>query len=385
MKDSIEILIAKYCSDTLTKDEEKTLIKWVESDENRKLFDDYISLNYTIEELKSQNQDDSILWNRIASHIKTPVRKLNYWKYAAAASILLIVALTIFINKDSGLEFIKTDSPVLVNNSIEIGSNKAVLTTETGEHILLEKELVYSGNEVRSDGQKLIYKDTSNVQNTETAYNYVTVPRGGQFYVELADNTRVWLNSDSKIKYPKKFIANKAREVQLIYGEAYFEVSSSSKHNGSKFKVLTKVQVVEVLGTEFNIKSYQEDDLIFTTLVEGKVKVDNGVGVVELKPSQQSVVNVNVDAISLAEVNVKDQVSWKNGVFNFNGMPLNEIMKAMERWYDVKIDFENKTLEDVKFIGTFKKDQNIEYILLTLKNSNIINSYEIENRKVILK
>ena len=107
MKDSIQILIAKYCSDTLTHDEQKTLEKWVESGENRKIFDEYISLNYTIEELKSQNQDDAILWNRIASHIKTPVRKLHYWKYAAAASVLLVIALTIFINRDNGVGIYK--------------------------------------------------------------------------------------------------------------------------------------------------------------------------------------------------------------------------------------------------------------------------------------
>ena len=284
-----------------------------------------------------------------------------------------------------GLEFIKTDSQIVVNNSIEIGSNKAILTTETGETIPLEKALVYSENEVRSDGEKLNYLDTLKVPKTEIAYNYITVPRGGQFYVELSDNTRIWLNSDSKIKYPKNFIANKVREVEIIYGEAYFDVSSSTKHNGAKFKVLTKGQNVVVLGTEFNIKSNQDEHLIFTTLVEGRVQVGNGVNTLELRANQQSVVNSNTDVIAFAEVNANDLVSWKNGVFNFSGMPLSGIMKAMERWYDVTIEFENKALEDIKFIGTFRKDQNIEYILITLKNSNIINSYEIQNRKVILK
>lgn len=385
MTDNIEILIAKYCSDQLTDAEQRTLTNWVESGENRKVFNDYISLNYTVEQLKSQNQDDSILWNQIESKIKAPVQKLNYWKYAVAASVLLVIGLTVFMNRDSGLEFINTDSQIVVNNTIETGSNKAVLTTENGENIVLEKGQIYFGDDVSSDGEKLIYTDTLNVTKTEIAYNYMTVPRGGQFYIELSDSTRVWLNSDSKIKYPKKFLANQVREVELLYGEAYFEVSSSSNHHGAKFRVFTKGQEVEVLGTEFNIKSNQNEHLIFTTLVEGKVKVGNGVNMVELRPSQQSVVNLSTNAIDLKEVNAKDQVSWKNGVFNFNGMPLHEIMKAMELWYDVEVEFEDKSLVDIKFIGTFRKDQNIEYILLTLKNSNIINSYEIENQKVILK
>lgn len=386
MSEKIEILIAKYFSEGLSSAETQRLIYWIEASENNKrTFNDYIVLNFTIEQLKSEGQDDSLLWKHIVSSFKVPVRKLTYWKYTAAASALLIIALTIFINKDKGVEFIKIDTPIIVNNNIEIGSDKAILTLEDGSDIILEKGKTYLTNNIRSNGEKIVYTDVETSAKAEITYNYLTIPRGGQFYIELSDDTKVWLNSDSKIKYPKIFLPNQNREVELVYGEAYFDVSSSANHNGSKFKVFTNGQEVEVLGTEFNIKAYQDEDKIFTTLVEGKVHVTNGINEIQLIPKQQSIMNTKTLNIDVAEVNVYNQVSWKDGVFSFKSMSLKDIMKVMERWYDVEVEFENKELQGTKFIGVFRKDQNIEHILRTIKNTNFINTYEIDGKKIIFK
>src|SRR5690606_21483982 len=113
-------------------------------------------------------------------------------------------------------------------------------------------------------GDELVYDSDSKIKDTENGpiYNYLTIPRGGHFFVQLSDGTQVWLNSESKLKYPVKFQNGKTREVELVYGEAYFKVSPSTGHNGSSFHVLTKFQEVDVLGTEFNIKAYNGEDEI---------------------------------------------------------------------------------------------------------------------------
>ncbi len=384
MTERIEILMTKYCSDKLSNDETYELISWIETGKNKEVFNDYVSLNFTIEQLKSEDQDDSIMWEHIKSSFKTPVRKLNYWKYAVAASIVIVVGLTVYFQKNDN-SLIEITTPVIVNNNIEIGTDKAILTTETGEDIVLEEGKQYLANNVSSDGEKIIYRETETNTKSEIEYNYMTVPRGGQFYVELSDDTKVWLNSDSKIKYPKTFIANQDREVELIYGEAYFDVSPSTAHNGDKFKVISQGQTIEVLGTEFNIKAYQDENEIYTTLVEGKVEVSNHVFTKILKPNQQSIVARNSDSIVVNQVDVYNETSWKKGIFSFKGKSFKEISKVLSRWYDVDIVFENKKLEEKKFTGVLSKNQNIEHILLNMKKTNFINAYDINKQLITFK
>ena len=164
-------------------------------------------------------------------------------------------------------------TPILNKEDIiTTGSDKAVLTLEDGSNIELEKGKAFKTNVVNSNGEKLVYNKTN---QTKITYNYLTIPRGGQYFVKLSDGTEVWLNSESQLKFPVAFIKGQTREVTLVYGEAYFAVSPSTNHNGATFKVMNQGQEVEVLGTEFNIKAYKDEINIYTTLVEGKVTVSN--------------------------------------------------------------------------------------------------------------
>ena len=174
------------------------------------------------------------------------------------------------------------------------------------------------------------------------------------------------------------------REVELIYGEAYFDVSSSTKHNGASFKVLTQLQEVEVLGTEFNIKAYKNENVIATTLVEGKVAVDVNNKKEILNPTQQLNYNISDKTIRILMVDTDLETSWRQGYFSFTGKPLKEIMNVISRWYNIDIEFENKLNENKKFNGSLSRNQNIENILLTIKNTNNI-TYEIKNDKIIIK
>ncbi|WP_427875737.1 FecR family protein [Flavobacterium sp. MMS24-S5] len=224
---------------------------------------------------------------------------------------------------------------------------------------------------------------TENLQ--AIANNLLTIPRGGQFFVQLADSTKVWLNSESQLKYPVAFVDGQTRQVELVYGEAYFEVSPSTKHKGSRFKVKTENQNVEVIGTEFNIKAYRDESAIYTTLVKGVVAVSNTSKKQILTPNQQSKITEYNGNINVSEVDVYNEISWRKGLFVFKGMPLKDIARVLSRWYDVDIVFADPALGNVKFNGVLNKNQKLEDILTTIKNINFINAYEKKDNKIIIK
>lgn len=320
---------------------------------------------------KSANKEDT-----------TPVISINksWYKYAAAASLILLVAVSyLFLNKETVVK-----NPIVVNAPIEIGSNKATLTLEDGTKIALVKGTNYQTKAVSSNGEHIVY-DSKGQTNQKIGSNLLTIPRGGQFFIQLADGTKVWLNSESKLKYPVAFVDGKVRKVELVYGEAYFEVSPSTAHKGSKFEVFTKKQTVEVIGTQFNIKAYNDENNIYTTLVEGKVAVSISGKRQLLVPKEQSDFNLLTNSINTAKVDVYSSVAWKDGFFSFRTMTLKDIMKVLSRWYNVDVTFANKKLENVKFNGVLRKDQDIKEILTTIQTTKSINAYEVKNGKIIIK
>tara|TARA_R110002050_G_C8962065_1_gene514511 strand:- start:13557 stop:14723 length:1167 start_codon:yes stop_codon:yes gene_type:complete len=309
-------------------------------------------------------------------------KKFPIWKYAAAAIFIGLLTTTYFI-KENIFNTPVEPSLTKVNNEIEPGTEKAILTLDDGSVVILEKGRTYQTLRANSNGEQLVY-EVKNTNSKDIAYNYLTIPRGGQFFIKLSDGTQVWLNSESQLKYPTSFIEGEPRQVELVYGEAYFDVSPSTDHNGSKFRVFNQSQEIEVLGTEFNIKAYKDERTVYTTLVEGKVVIDNGNSKFDLVPNQQSNLDLENNNLTITEVDVNAVVSWKNGIFSFKGMPLKDIMKVISRWYDIDVIFENKRLESIKFKGSLDKQQSIEEILSIMKSSSI-NDYEIKNKTIILK
>ena len=164
---------------------------------------------------------------------KKNVRKI-YWQYIAAASVALIVSVSIYTNKDKSIYEI--NEAIIVNNQIKRGSDKAILTLGDGLEVTLVKGETYQVKNAISNGGEIVYKKIKQAKK-EIVYNYLTVPRGGQYQIVLSDNTKVWLNSESQLKYPVSFSKGAPRKVELMYGEAYFDVSPSTEHDGSSFKV----------------------------------------------------------------------------------------------------------------------------------------------------
>ncbi|MCF7569602.1 FecR family protein [Sabulilitoribacter arenilitoris] len=383
MDKKIEIIITKFLTNEANIDELRQLELWISNSKNEILFLEYIKAN-TFSNMVVSKYDIKKAKEKIVRSIRKEKRKSNsIIKYVAAAVLIGVLASSYFF-RDNIFNSPIENSPVIVN-TIEAGTDKATLTLSDGSVVALEKGETFKTKNAKSNGKQIVYGVSKNKTSPEIAYNYLTIPRGGQFFVKLSDGTQVWLNSESQLKYPVSFIDGKLRQVELIYGEAYFDISPSTKHKGSKFKILTDIQEIEVFGTELNIKAYQDENTIYTTLVEGKVSVKNDNKIEFLKPNQQSAIDVNSKTINIKHVDVNNEISWIHGEFVFYKKPLKEIMKVLSRWYDVTIIFQNKSFENTEFNGELSRDQKIEDILELIKQTKIINAYEINNNTIILK
>jgi hypothetical protein len=381
----IQIILVKYLSKEANIDEIEELDRWLIKKGNMTIFNSYVQTDY-FTSIFMTKYDLQMAKSKIHKRIRL-IEKRNklerYKKIAFAASIILLVGISLF----NQFYFNET---IIIRDPIVIGTDKAVLTLENGDQVILEKGQKFQNKTVNSDGKELSYsiknRSSINFKNEKIASNFLTIPRGGQFSLNLEDGTKVLLNSDSKIKYPVKFIKGKKRQVELLYGEAFFDVSSSQNNNGSEFIVSTKTQKINVLGTKFNIKAYSEDDIITTTLVEGKVKVENGENQILLFPNQQSKVDSNSTVINVSDVDVSQQISWINGLFSFNDTSLEDIMHTLSRWYDLEFIFKSANQKGFIFSGILERTKSIEDILFIIEktsSSNEIN-FEINNKTIII-
>ncbi|MFC0780442.1 FecR family protein [Flavobacterium sp. HJSW_4] len=380
-KEDFLLLLNRYLSGDTNLEENNKLLNYYESFQTENDWDEALGSKDELESKMRtrlqnaiQSEEDQVL--RIQPFYTKTALKLT----AMAASLLLLISISLIVNKTNPL---KIETPHVAHKEILIGSDKATLTLEDGSVIALEKGKSYSEGNASSNGEKLVYN--SNGETAAIANNLLTIPRGGQFFVQLADSTKVWLNSESQLRYPVAFVDGETRQVELVYGEAYFEVSPSTKHKGSRFKVKTQEQNVEVIGTEFNIKAYRDEPAIYTTLVKGVVAVSNTAKKQVLTPNQQSKITEYNGNIAVAEVDVYNEISWRKGLFVFKGMPLKDIARVLSRWYDVDIVFADPALGNVKFNGVLNKNQKLEDILTTIKNINFINAYEKKDNKIIIK
>ena len=377
-------IIVKYLTDRITDSELDQLLVWIKKPQNLKKFKKFIRENYQIH-VVINCIDEEIALKKVKNAIKRterPVKFLQQKILKFAASIVILIALSFyFLTQDFKTE---NDASNILNNTIKIGSDKAILTLETGHNIILEKGKKYNSKNAESNGENIIYKRNTG-SKAKINYHYLTIPRGGQYHLKLTDASEIWLNSESKLKYPTSFIQGEERAVELLYGEAYFIVSPSNENKGTKFKVKTGIQEIEVLGTQFNIKAYKDETSIYTTLIEGKVSIDNTIKIELLKPNQQSVINRANRKIKISNIDVSSEIAWVYGDFIFNRKPLKDIMKVLSRWYDVEVKFEDKKMENIKFFGELSRYQNIEDILNLIETTNTINSYEINNDKILIK
>lgn len=373
-------LIIKKLNNTLTEQENKLFETWYnESKEHRDYFE-RVKNNYsdTLEEI---DVDKEAAWKYLEEKIESlPKQKSALWKYVAAAGVVLLLSVPLF-NR-----FLKpsASSPAFVTANIAPGRDKATLTLDDGTQIALENGAKYEKENIVSNGEKIVYKSQSK-KNNIVVYNTLDIPRGGEFSMELSDGTKVRLNSETQIKYPVNFIKGRTRQVELVFGEAYFEVSPSAENEGSKFVVLNNNQKTEVLGTRFNVKAYKDEGFIYTTLAEGKVQVENDINAQLLKPGEQTILNIKTKEINKSLCDVQAELAWIEGDFMFNKKPLEDIVKVLSRWYDVDFVLEGEAIHHQKFNGQLSRKQNLEVILELIKTTEKLQSYEIRGKTIILK
>lgn len=389
MTPKIENLIVKYITKSATAADLDALSVWIESAENRETFKAYIQTHYAITHSLSTSEADKALATLLRTIRKEKsflyrVRTQPVFKYAAAAMVIGIAVTSYFFRDNFGSAPLENSTPIINNNAIEVGANKAILELEDGTAIELAAGKTFKTEHARNTEEALVYENTA-LSSKKVAMNTLTIPRGGEYKLVLGDGTKVWINSESKLSYPTHFEKGKSRTVKLLYGEAYFEVTPSTANGGGDFHVSHKMQDIQVLGTHFNIKAYADEANIYTTLVEGKVKVTHENGSQTLAPNQQSILDVSANTLSVITVDVTNEIAWKDGIFNFEKQSLKDIMNVLSRWYDMEFTFEDQALEDLKFIGSINKSFSIVEILTTLQNSNSIHSFEINHKTVTLK
>ena len=311
-------------------------------------------------------------WKILEKKISPGKTSLTYFKYAATVAIIIGVALFFLLRNYS-------DTPA---NTIVAGTEKAVLTLENGQQVALSKETSYSDKNATAKNSQLVYRAVESPESK--TYNFLTVPRGGQFVVELSDHTQVWLNSESKLRYPVQFTVGETRAVELVYGEAYFDVSPSTENEGDAFTVVTKSQHVQVLGTEFNIEAYRDEEQVYTTLNKGSVTVENSFTHRVLAPGEQAITHAGDSAIVVNAVNVESAIAWKNGLFVFDEEPLYEMMDELSRWYDVDIVFKDDKKKNYHFSGELNREANVQELLENIEKTGEVD-FTITDKQILIE
>lgn len=311
------------------------------------------------------------------------VRFMRRWGWAAALAVLAAGLGAYLLNVRE-----KSPQPAAVAvkaPDIAPGKAGAVLTLADGSEVLLDSLgngiiATQKGAEVHLNNGQVLYDETGGAP-AETAYNIMTTPRGRQFRVTLPDDTKVWLNAASSLRYPIAF-TGKERIVEVT-GEAYFEVA---QHKGIPFRVrVNNMAEIEVLGTHFNVNAYANEQAIHTTLLEGRVKVTGGGRLALLKPGQQAQVATGTEMRTgikvIDQVDVDKVMAWKYGIFNFEGATLEQFMRQVERWYDIDVVYE-KGVPNITFWGKMTRDIPLSGLLVVLQKSNV--RFRLEGRRLIV-
>ncbi|RIH64873.1 FecR family protein [Mariniphaga sediminis] len=369
---------------TISDEEQAFLNQWLEeSADHRKFYESVKRFYADGSSFKNEKKDIDRGWKDFGR--KTKLRRNKYSRLLSYASFTLlgvVLATAIYFilprfEKQSVVE--EVDIP------IKPGSSKATLILDNGEVYGLSEnsEEVFSegGAQIKNTGDKLEYIAVT-PEEGEVRFHTLEVPRGGEYFLVLSDGTKVWLNSETTLRYPIHF-EKEERKVELT-GEAYFEVT---ENKDAPFRVTSGEQIVKVLGTKFNISSFPEDAFALTTLVEGKVEVtlDKSPEMKQLLlPRDQCRFEKEEGTFSKKKVDPYQFIAWKEGRFVFENESLSDIMKTLSKWYDVDIFFNSEKASGYRFTGNLRRYDNFREILKKIEKTNEV-EFIIKDRQIIVK
>jgi transmembrane sensor len=375
------LLLAKKQSATLTETEQLELNTWLEADqENATLAANIAKSDFTYQVLKNWRPEHAAAsLERINQRIyQKPVRKL--WRpisVAAAIGSILIGAGLFYAQYQSHTETSTIDQ----KKDILPGHNGATLTLANGSKIRITHAGM--GNFVDQPGVKIsktsdgrLLYEIADSKSDKTEFNTLSTARGEQVQLRLPDGTVVFLNAASSLKYPTTFKGLKTRET-VLSGEAYFQVAKDKLH---PFIVNSADQQVEVLGTQFNVNAYGDEDIntTKTTLEEGSVKIRSGMMERNILPGEQAIIRKK--SIQVTKGDLEEVLAWKNGYFRFRGEKIKSIMSKLSRWYNIDVMYVGNPTEET-FTGTVSRDKNISQALKILENTNSV-KFKIEGRRI---
>lgn len=344
-----------------TEDQKRVVSVWLkENEEHQKLYEEYVRIYLKLHYTTLWDEVD--MWKAVGKVKRKLQFKLFIFKrrlllVGVAACLLLCLGWwSLFQNS------VWKQTDILISNQIPSGERKAVLTLSDGSQMALSA--CHSVNidlgtvAVTEDSiSGLVYRLKDSLKQ-KVEYHILTVPRGGEYIMSLSDGTKVWLNSESEMKYPVVF-ENDRREI-FITGEVFFEVAKDSLR---PFIVHTPYTQTTVLGTSFNVMAYRDEQRTEITLVKGAVEVLVGNKAQHIQPGQQVQVNNVSLEMNKREVNVVRYASWKDGIFDFDGMTLEELVVKLSRWYDVDFFFVNTDVKRKRFTGAIKRNNTLQFML----------------------
>jgi ferric-dicitrate binding protein FerR (iron transport regulator) len=379
-------LIDKYLAETATPGEEKKLLEWYHELDNSEA-----------PILFSSEKEKNLLFSRVRKKLEMhidkdtiplrPIRKMIY-RPVAVASALLLFAVGGYLIHINYRQHIDTSLHTTAKHDVVPGGNKAVLTLADGSIVVLSDvkngQIAQQGNVLvkkTADGQ-LVYTTgyTDKTQNVyPTVMNTITTPKGGKYHLLLSDGTQVWLNAASSISYPVVF-TGKNREVSVT-GEAYFEVVHNSE---APFVVNARGISVKDLGTQFNINAYDDEPTIKTTLVDGSVKLSTIHSLLStvLISGEQAVVNKQGSIHKETGVDIEHTIAWKNNLFIFSGDDIQTIMRQLNRWYQVEVEYQGN-MSNRHFSGIISRSNNLSAILKMLETTEKVR-FRVEENKIMV-
>lgn len=361
-RDEIGHLLQVYFSGVITPEEQCRLDRWLEEKEEHQLLLERLrkDTRFAEEHGLFREVDSERAWEvfRVKNGLSRQRRMTPWVKYAAAVILLPLVVTSMWLL----LSREEKEERIPVVQRVESSGRDVILEVVGGEKVVLAKEQekmihVGKGVSVRQNAGELVYSDSVRPERVDT--NVLRIPRGGEFTLQLADGTRVYLNSATELRYPVAFTGEN-RQVYLK-GEAYFEVAKDAEH---PFLVMTDDVRIKVYGTSFNVNTHSGDG-IRTVLVEGKVGIKGCVSDEEyvLRPNEMAFYDRVSHEMKVEEVDPDLYTLWRKGIFVFERESLENIMNTLSLWYDMEIFFQSESVKKLHFSGHMKRYEQIEDIL----------------------
>ena len=380
-------IIAASLKGNANDEEQRTLREWLSvSTRNKKIYDEFKDGKRLEQKIVESQQ---INWKNDYQHFITKrqrTRKNRRMKtiirYAAILT-LPIVAAGIFLLQKNDRQTI-----VSISEVIKPGEHKAVLITGGGERITLSESTLspiqeQNGMIVNVTNNKVSYilPEDSLCTQGSPIFNTLQIPRGGEYFLTLADGTEVWLNAETEIRYPVQFTGDK--RVVYLDGEAYFTVAPDKN---KPFTVVSTHASVSVLGTQFNFRAYPDERDVQTTLVSGSVimQSEKYKQQIKLVPGEQGVLEKNSAKLMKQEVNTYLYTAWKDGRFAFRDARLEDLFNILARWYDLSVFYQSPEAKDIRFTGDLNKTDDFKSILKIIEqNERVI--FTVNQRTVFIQ